>query len=94
MRGQEASQPMQERDFNEHVKAMSLDELEAIRRDLVTALGFMTPGNGMYVPSQTLLSAVKSELALRAMQEPDRGEARNDGDGRSGYSGGHAGRCA
>lgn len=66
---------MQERNFSQHVKAMSADELEATRRDLVTTLGFMAPGNGMYVPSQTLLSAVSSELARRATQEVRRAEA-------------------
>jgi hypothetical protein len=85
---------MQERDYSEHVKAMSVDELEATRRDLVTALGFMAPGNGMYAPSQTILSAVNSELAQRAMGEANRGEARNDADGRSDHSSQHAGRCA
>ena len=60
---------MQERDFSEHVKAMPDGELEAARRDLMTALGFMAPGNGMYVPSQTLLSAVSREIAWRAVRE-------------------------
>ncbi|MGH3191498.1 MAG: hypothetical protein ACRDPY_29980 [Streptosporangiaceae bacterium] len=60
---------MHERDFTEYVRAMSDDELEATRRDLAAALGFMAPGNGMYLPSQTLLSAVSSELARRVMRE-------------------------
>jgi hypothetical protein len=55
----------QERNPTGYVRAMADAELEAIRRDLVTNLGFTEPGNGMYAPSQTLLSVVKSEITRR-----------------------------
>lgn len=57
--------PVQERDSAEHMISMSDFELEATRRDLVTNLGLMRPGNGMYTPSQRLLNAVNGEIARR-----------------------------
>jgi hypothetical protein len=56
---------MEKRDLDEHVKGMSDDELEVIRRELATGLGLMNPGNGMYAPAKTFLSAVNNELDQR-----------------------------
>jgi hypothetical protein len=56
---------MAERNLDEHVKVMSDDELEAIRRELVTSIGLMNPRNGMYSPAKTFLSAVDNEIAQR-----------------------------
>jgi len=60
---------MPERDLAEHVGAMSDDELEATRRELTTSLGLMCPGNGMFASAQSLLSAVSTEVAGRAIRE-------------------------
>jgi len=56
---------VRELDVEEHLRNMPDDELEATRRDLVTGLGLMTPGNGMYASATTFLSAVDTELAQR-----------------------------
>jgi hypothetical protein len=57
--------PTPGRDLTRHVSAMSDDQLEAARRDIVTGLGFMTPANGMHAPAQAFLGAVTGELARR-----------------------------
>jgi hypothetical protein len=59
------AQPMSGRDLTEHVRAMSDEQLEAARRDIVTGLGFMTPTNGMHAPARAFLGAVTGELARR-----------------------------
>jgi len=59
---------MSGRDLTEHVSAMSDDQLEAARRDIVTGLGFMTPANGMRAPAQAILGAVTDELARRELR--------------------------
>lgn len=56
---------MEARNSNDHARAMSDPELEAIRRDLVTSFGLMGHRNGMYAPSQMLLNAVNTEIARR-----------------------------
>jgi hypothetical protein len=56
---------MSGRDLTEHVRAMSDNQLEAARRDIVTGLGFMTPANGMHAPARAFLGAVTGELARR-----------------------------
>ncbi len=62
------AQPTPGRDLTEHVSAMSDDQLEATRRDIVTGLGFMTPANGMHAPAQAILGAVTDELARRGLR--------------------------
>lgn len=57
---------MEERRLDEHVRGMSDDELEAVRRELVTGIGLMNPRNGMYAPAKSFLSAVDNELSRRA----------------------------
>jgi hypothetical protein len=57
---------MEERNLDEHVKRMSDHELEAARRELVTGIALMQPGNGMYSPAQIFLRVVNNELAQRA----------------------------
>jgi|HubBroStandDraft_1064217.scaffolds.fasta_scaffold08697_2 hypothetical protein len=59
------ARPMSGRDLTEHVRAMSDEQLEAARRDIVTGLGFMTPANGMHGPARAFLGAVTGELARR-----------------------------
>jgi hypothetical protein len=60
---------MVERDLAEHVRSMSDNELEAVRRDLATSLGFMPPGNGMYRPATAFLNAVNAEIVQRTISE-------------------------
>jgi hypothetical protein len=57
---------MEERNLDEHVRGMSDDELETVRRELVTGIGLMNPRNGMYAPAKSFLSAVDNELSRRA----------------------------
>jgi len=57
---------MEERNLGEHVRGMSDDELEIVRRELVTGIGLMNPRNGMYAPAKTFLSAVDNEIDQRA----------------------------
>jgi hypothetical protein len=57
---------MEERNLDEHVRGMSDDELENVRRELVTGIGLMNPRNGMYAPAKSFLSAVDNELSRRA----------------------------
>ena len=57
---------MEERNLDEHVKRMSDHELGAARRELMTGIALMQPGNGMYPSAQIFLGAVNSELARRA----------------------------
>lgn len=57
---------MEERNLDEHVKTMSDHELGAARRELMTGIALMQPGNGMYAAAQVFLRAVNNELAQRA----------------------------
>ena len=57
---------MEERKLDEHVRGMSDDELETVRRELVTGIGLMNPRNGMYAPAKSFLIAVDNELSRRA----------------------------
>ena len=57
---------MEERNLIEHVTGMSDEELKATRRELVTGLGLMNPGNGMHAQAKTFLNVVENELAERA----------------------------
>jgi hypothetical protein len=56
---------MEERNLDEHVKRMSDHELGAARKELMTGIALMQPGNGMYSIAQIFLRAVNNELGRR-----------------------------